>query len=159
MKLELAYEKYADMLYRLALSHQKNPEDAEDTVQEVFVKYMHHFSILSDDEHERAWLIRTTVNRCYDLLRYNSKRNHEDIYEMAEEIAAEENEHHIEIFHILGKLPVKYKTVIVLHYLEGFSVEEIARMLRISSSAVKMRLSRGREQMKEVIEREENHVS
>ena len=60
---------------------------------------------------------------------------------------------------ILEKLPVKYKTVIVLHYLEGFSVEEIARMLRISASAVKMRLSRGREQMKEVIEREENHVS
>lgn len=159
MKLELAYEKYADMLYRLALSHLKNPEDAEDTVQEVFVKYMHHISILSDEEHERAWLIRTTVNRCYDLLRYNSKRNHKDIYEMAEEIAAEENEQHIEIFQILEKLPVKYKTVIVLHYLEGFSVEEIARMLRISASAVKMRLSRGREQMKEVIEREENHVS
>ncbi len=159
MKLELAYEKYADMLYRLALSHLKNPEDAEDTVQEVFVKYMHHFAILTDEEHERAWLIRTTVNRCYDLLRYNSRRNHEALDELTEEIAAEENEQHIEIFQILEKLPVKNKTVIVLHYLEGFSVEEIARMLRISVSAVKMRLSRGREQMKEVIEREENHVS
>ena len=159
MKLEQAYEKYADMLYRLALSHLKNPEDAEDTVQEVFVKYMHHFAILSDEEHERAWLIRTTVNRCYDLLRYNSRRNHEALDELTEEIAAEEKEQHIEIFQILEKLPVKNKTVIVLHYLEGFSVEEIARMLRISASAVKMRLSRGREQMKEVIEREENHVS
>ena len=159
MKLEQAYEKYADMLYRLALSHLKNKEDAEDTVQEVFIKYMHHFIPFTDEEHERAWLIRTTVNRCYDLLRYNSRRNHEALDELTEEIAAEENEQHIEIFQILEKLPVKNKTVIVLHYLEGFSVEEIARMLRISVSAVKMRLSRGREQMKEVIEREENHVS
>ena len=95
--MELAYEKYADMLYRLALSHLKNPEDAEDTVQEVFVKYMHHFAILTDEEHERAWLIRTTVNRCYDLLRYNSRRNHEALDELTEEIAAEEKEQHIEI--------------------------------------------------------------
>ena len=158
MKLEQAYEKYADMLYRLALSHLKNREDAEDTVQEVFVKYMHHFSIFSDAEHERAWLIRTTVNRCYDLLRYNSKRTHEGLDEI-EELAAEEKEHNTEIFHVLEKLPAKNKTVIVLYYLEGFSIEEISHMLRISASAVKMRLSRGREQMKEEMEKEESHVS
>ena len=152
MKLEQAYEKYADMLYRLALSHLKNPHDAEDTVQDVFIKYMNHFSILKDEEHERAWLIRTTVNRCYDLLKYNSKRNHMALDEV-NEIAAEEKLH-TEIFQILEKLPAKNKTVIILHYLEGFSIEEIARMLHLSTSAVKMRLSRGREQMKE-----ESHVS
>ena len=153
MKLEQAYEKYADMLYRLALSHLKNPHDAEDTVQDVFIKYINHFSILKDEEHERAWLIRTTVNRCYDLLKYNSKRNHMALDEI-NEIAAEEKELHTEIFQILEKLPAKNKTVIILHYLEGFSIEEIARMLHLSTSAVKMRLSRGREQMKE-----ESHVS
>lgn len=153
MKLEQAYEKYADMLYRLALSHLKNPHDAEDTVQDVFIKYINHFSILKEEEHERAWLIRTTVNRCYDLLKYNSKRNHMALDEI-NEIAAEEKELHTEIFQILEKLPAKNKTVIILHYLEGFSVEEIARMLHLSTSAVKMRLSRGREQMKE-----ESHVS
>jgi len=152
LKLEQAYEKYADMLYRLALSHLKNPHDAEDTVQDVFIKYMNHFSILKDEEHERAWLIRTTVNRCYDLLKYNSKRNHMALDEV-NEIAAEEKLH-TEIFQILEKLPAKNKTVIILHYLEGFSIEEIARMLHLSTSAVKMRLSRGREQMKE-----ESHVS
>lgn len=153
MKLEQAYEKYADMLYRLALSHLKNPHDAEDTVQDVFIKYINHFSILKEEEHERAWLIRTTVNRCYDLLKYNSKRNHMALDEI-NEIAAEEKELHTEIFQILEKLPAKNKTVIILHYLEGFSIEEIARMLHLSTSAVKMRLSRGREQMKE-----ESHVS
>ena len=158
MKLEKAYEKYADMLYRLALSHLKNKEDAEDTVQEVFIKYMHHFIPFTDEEHERAWLIRITVNRCYDLLRYKSKRNHEALDEITE-IAAEETEFNTEIFQILEKLPVKNKTAMILHYLEGFSVEEIALMLHVSVSAVKMRLSRGREQMKEEMEREENNVS
>ena len=62
------------------------------------------------------------------------------------------------MFSILEKLPAKNKTVMILHYLEGFSVEEIAVMLRISVSAVKMRLSRGREQMRNEIEKEENHV-
>lgn len=157
MKLEQAYEKYADMLYRLALSHLKNKEDAEDTVQEVFIKYMHHFIPFADEEHERAWLIRITVNRCYDLLRYKSKRNHEALDEITE-IAAEETEFNTEIFQILEKLPVKNKTAMILHYLEGFSVEEIALMLHVSVSAVKMRLSRGREQMKEEIEKEENNV-
>ncbi len=153
MKLEQAYEKYADILYRLALTHLKNPHDAEDTVQDVFIKYMNHFSIFADEEHERAWLIRTTVNRCYDLLRYNSRRTHESLDEIAD-VAAADEELHTEIFQLLEKIPAKNKTVIILHYLEGFSIEEIARMLRISSSAVKMRLSRGREQMKE-----ESHVS
>ena len=157
MKLEQAYEKYADMLYRLALSHLKNKEDAEDTVQEVFIKYMHHFIPFTDEEHERAWLIRITVNRCYDLLRYKSKRNHEALDEITE-MAAEEKELNTEIFQILEKLPVKNKTAMILHYLEGFSVEEIALMLHVSVSAVKMRLSRGREQMKEEIEKEENNV-
>ena len=74
MKLEQAYEKYADMLYRIALSHLKNHEDAEDVVQEVFIKYMHHFMPFSDEKHEKAWLICVTANRCHDLLRYKSRR-------------------------------------------------------------------------------------
>ena len=157
LKLEAAYEKYADMLYRLALSHLNNREDAEDAVQEAFVKYMRHLLPFSDEEHERAWLTRVTVNHCYDVLRYKSRRNHESIDDITE-IAAEEQERNTEMFCILDKLPAKNKTVMVLHYLEGFSVEEIAMMLRISVSAVKMRLSRGRDQMREEIEKEENHV-
>ena len=157
MRLEAAYETYADMLYRLAFSHLKNKEDAEDVVQDVFIKYMHHLLPFSDEKHERAWLIRVTVNRCYDVLRYKSKRNHEALEDI-EEIAATDQELNTGIFQILDKLPAKNKTVMILYYLEGFSVEEIAVMLRISVSAVKMRMSRGREQMKVEIEKEENHV-
>lgn len=157
LRLEAAYEKYADMLYRLALSHMNHQEDAEDVVQEVFVKYMNHKQSFQDEVHERAWLIRVTVNACYDLLRYKNRRNHTALDEIAETAAAEET--NMEIFKMLEQLPPKYKTVLVLHYLEGFTVEEISFMLRVSKSAIKMRLSRGREQLKELIEKEGFHVS
>ena len=69
MLLEAAYDKYANMLYRLAFSHLQRREDAEDAVQDVFTKYMNTSPRFTDDEHERAWLIRVTVNRCHDMLR------------------------------------------------------------------------------------------
>ena len=115
---------------------------------------MHHFIPFTDEEHERAWLIRITVNRCYDLLRYKSKRNHEALDEITE-MAAEEKELNTEIFQILEKLPVKNKTAMILHYLEGFSVDEVSRTLGISLSATKMRLSRGRELLKNLITTDE----
>ena len=157
MKLEAAYEKYADLLYRLALSHVNHREDAEDAVQEVFIKYMNHTRPFQDAEHERAWFIRVTVNTCYDILRHKGRRDYTALDDIAELVAAEERPN-MEIFQTLEQLPVKHKTVLILYYLEGFTIEEIASMLRISASAVKMRMSRGREQLKEILEKEEAHV-
>ena len=95
-----------------------------------------------------------TVNRCHDLFRRGNIRDHaslDDILEMpSEERTDAEN-----ILAIVGELPEKYKTVIVLHYLEGFSVEEVSKMLKLSLSAVKMRLSRGRDLLKNLINEEE----
>ena len=153
MRLEAAYEKYADMLYRLALSHLNHKDDAEDVVQEVFIKYMNQTKMFKDEEHEQAWLIRVTVNACYDMLRYKNRRDHDALDNIVEFAAAEEKPD-IGVLKLLEQLPAKYKTVIVLYYLEGFSIEEIAFMLRLSVSAIKMRMSRGREQLKKMIEKE-----
>lgn len=153
--LETVYDKYADMLFRLALSHLQRREDAEDAIQDVFMKYYSTSPKFSDDEHERAWLIRVTVNRCHDLSRRGSIRDHaslDDILEMAgEERTDAEN-----LLATVHELPEKYRTAIVLHYLEGFSVEEVSGILKLSLSAVKMRLSRGRELLKSLINEEEN---
>ncbi|MBR2957480.1 MAG: RNA polymerase sigma factor, partial [Clostridia bacterium] len=143
---EAAYGRYADMLYRLSLSHLGVVEDAEDAVHDVFEKYINTSPEFKDSEHEKAWFIRVTVNRCHDLLRKRSKRNHEAI-EAAYDIAHEDSEEP-EIFRIIHSLPEKHRAVIVLHYLEGYSVEETARLLKVTVSAVKMRLARGREQLK-----------
>lgn len=150
---ETTYELYADMLYRLALSYMKNREDAEDVVQEVFTKYFCRFHLPMNGEQEKAWLIRVTINQCLDVLRKRSYRQHDSLEDMTEIVGTKQQEPS-ELFVTLQELPDKYKDVIILHYLEGYSVEEVAGILRLSASATKMRLKRGREHLKEELEKE-----
>ena len=153
--ISAVYELYSDMLYRLALSHLQNSEDAMDAVQDVFLKYMKKDILFSSAEHEKAWFIRSTINRCRDIRRKNVVRSHEDISEMENLVASEEiSEQAKDVLNAVEQLPDKLRTVIVLHYLEGLSVELTAKSLKISSSAVKMRLSRGREMLKDILEKE-----
>ncbi len=150
-----AYEKYSDMLFRIALLEIRNHEDAMDAVQDVFLKYMQKSILFSSDEHEKAWFIRSTINRCRDIYRKNAVRNHEDIADIEHTVAAEEvSDETKEVLQAVEQLPEKNRTVIVLHYLEGMSVEATAKTLKLSLSAVKMRLSRGREMLKDILEKE-----
>ena len=151
-KLEACYETYADMLYRIALSYLRNADDAEDAVHDTFVKYVHHLLRFRDEGHERAWLIRVTVNRCKDLIKRQVHRPLEE----AMEIAAPEAES--SVLSLLNALDENYRMAITLHHLEGFSVEETADILQISVSAVKMRLLRGRQMLKTIIEKENSDV-
>ena len=152
---ETVYNQYADMMYRIALSHMTRREDAEDVVHDVFIKYMQTSPSFSDDEHERAWLIRVTVNRCRDLLRRRAIRRYVGFDEI-EEIPAEEEPYEGQgVIATVSSLPDKYKSVIILHYLEGNSVEACASILGLSESAVKMRLSRGREMLKKQLEKQQ----
>ena len=152
-EFETAYELYADMLYRLALSYMKQKEDAEDIVQEVFTKYFCGLHLPVSKEQEKAWFIRVTINQCHDALRKRSYRLHNSIEDVTEAAGSVEDEPD-ELFDVLQKLPDKYKDVIILHYLEGYSVDETAKMLGLSASATKMRLKRGREFLKEELEEE-----
>lgn len=154
-RIDEAYDNYADMLYRLALTYMQNADDAQDAVQDVFVKYMTAAPFLRDDEHERAWLIRVTVNRCCDLLRRRKIRSYVSLDEIPETAAEDAALESSDVIHCLSKIPEKNRAAIVLHHLEGFSVEEVARMLGVSVSAVKMRLARGREAMKDLLSTEE----
>jgi len=119
----------------------------------VFVSFSETHRIFSDEEHLKAWLIRVTVNRCNDLIRRRNVRRYIPIEELrgsAEEPV--ESETTAGVLESLGRIPIKNRMVIILHYLEGYSVEETAKMLNISVSAVKMRLKRGREALRELIE-------
>ena len=157
-RIDEAYANYADMLYRLALTYMQNSDDAEDAVQDVFLRYMTAAPFLRDSEHERAWLIRVTVNRCCDLLRRRKIRSYVSLDEVPETAADDTALESSDLMHTLSKIPEKNRGAIVLHYLEGFSVEEVAKMLGISQSAVKMRLARGREALKDLLSAEDNHV-
>lgn len=149
--IERAYNAHADMLYRVALTQLQSPADAEDAIQDVFMKYMNAATAFQSEEHERAWLIRTAVNQCRDMLRRHKQRTHLQLDDLAEVIPDGRDgaaETAFELTQALAAVEEKTRMVLILHYLEGFSVEEIGKILGISVSAVKMRLSRGRETLK-----------
>lgn len=155
--IETAYDLYADLLYRVALSHTSDSEDAMDAVQDVFVKFAKEQKTFADEEHRKAWLIRVTVNRCHDLHRKRRLRLYTPLEE-ALDVPADDRTIENSVAQTLSTLPDKYKTVLILHYLEGFSVNELADILKLSVSAVKMRLTRAREQFKVSCEKEDLHV-
>ena len=144
-------EKYGDMVYRLAFSLTKNKEDAEDVSQEVFIKYIHNLRkfLNSDEKYLKAWLIRVTINKCKDLFSSFWRKN---VTELSEDIAFEMEEKH-EIYEAVFNLPEKYKVPIYLYYYEGYSVVEIASILKRKSGTVKWQLSKARELLKDFIER------
>lgn len=142
--LDAVFLRYGDMLYRLALAHLGNDADAQDVVQDVFLKYITAQPDFENCNHEKAWFLRTTVNRCHDLTRRNKVRKHSPLDD-AITIAEEPQEDLRDLLLLIAQLPPIYKDTVILHSLEGFTVEETAEILQISLSAVKMRLSRARE--------------
>lgn len=153
------YKKYSDMLYRVAFMQLANREEAMDCVHDVFLKYMTAQLLFSSEEHEKAWFIRTVINRCHDMYRKNRIREYEPL-SSAQSIVANTGftSDDLPLAQALFELPEKLKTVILLHYLEGYSVEETASILKIGKSAVKMRLSRGRDALKAILEEGKNNV-
>lgn len=143
--LETAYEQYADMLYRLSLSRLGNSQDAEDAVQEVFIKYLDSCHKFKDADHERAWLVRVTINCCLDIIRRKKKQSNVSLDDLAE-IPGKFTDltEGLRVLNLCSDLPSKIAAVVILHYLEGYPVKDVAKMLGISLSATKMRLSRGR---------------
>ena len=150
--LQAAYDAYSDLLYRVALSHLQNSEDALDAVQDVFLKLHTSRKSFRDRDHERAWLLRVTVNRCHDLARRRNVRAYTPL-EDVEHLASQENERPA-VLREVDLLPQGLKSAVVLHYLEGFSVDETASILKLSPSAVKMRLSRARDHLRSALQGE-----
>lgn len=143
---EAVYNKYAHMLYRLAFSTLRSREDAEDAVQIVFYKYICKQPEFNTDEYEKAWFVRVTINQCKDSMRRRKVRATLSVDEIVDLGYLDDQ---FEVLQPLFSLPEKYKEVLILHYMEGFKVEEIAKMVGLTKSAIKMRLSRGRELLKD----------
>ena len=146
-----AVEKYGDMLYRISLLILKNTADAEDTVQETFIKYFTKAPEFTDAEHEKAWLITVATNRCRDMLRYRSRHETES-EEVLNTYAVEKSDSGI--LEALMELSDKYRIIMILFYVEQYKIDEIADITGVSVSAVKMRLSRGRKLLEEKYRKE-----
>ena len=142
------YAQYGPALYRFCLLQLKHPADAEDVLQEVFLKRLYRAPVFDSPEHEKRWLYRVALNQCRDELR--RKRRTEVPLEAAALLAMPEVDR--ELVRQVSALPEKLRTVIHLHYYEGYTVEELAALLGVSVGAVKMRLLRGREALRREME-------
>ena len=149
---------YGELIFKTCFMMVKNKYDAEDIVQDTFMKYISHLAdgnVFASDEHKKAWLLRVSQNKCKDLLKYKNRHTHV-AYEDVEECLLCGNDYEqsdMEEFLRFANLSYEHKSVIMLHYIEGFSVEETASILNISKSAVKMRLKRGRDKLKVAYEK------
>lgn len=141
------YEEYGEMLYRIAFVFLGNPDDTEDILQEVFMTLLYNSPEFKTKEHEKAWLIRITQNKCINFLKSSSRKTL-PFDEMQLPTYSENHEEKIDVVKNILSLPPKYKTAVILHYYNDYSVEEIAKTLKIGKSAVKMRLKRAREILK-----------
>lgn len=153
--LEEILESYGNMLFRYALMMLGDAGEAEDVVQDTLLKYWKKTAEFNSKDHEKAWLLTVTANRCKDLLRKRVRRGETSLEYVAEaaDIAAESVEDS-GILEALMRLPEKYKKVLYLHYVEEYRVEDIAGIIGKTASAVKMRLKKGRELLKEEYRKE-----
>lgn len=141
---------YADTIYSLALSQLRSRADADDAFQEVFLTYVKKSPVFESAEHQKAWLLRVTLNVCKKMWRYRKRH----IAAPLEEAPVLETQSELELFDALGRLPEKYRAVIHLFYFEDLTTAAIAQVLEISSNAVRTRLSRGREMLKKLLQDE-----
>lgn len=142
---------YGDTVRRICMVHLKNYADTEDVFQTVFLKYVLHSAPFDSDEHEKAWIIRVTINACRDLLKsfFHSRTVPLDsLIEKPGEIP----EDHREILKAVLSLPAKYKDAVYLYYFEGYSASEIASILKKNVNTVYTLLNRARHLLKNRLE-------
>ena len=147
-----AIEQYADMVRRICLVHLKNESDTEDIFQTVFLKYVLHSAPFESEEHEKAWLIRVTVNACRDLLRDLFRARTVPLEQWQALAPSSPDPETREVLEAVLALPVKYRDVVYLHYYEGYTAGEIAGLLGRNVNTVYTLLTRARQRLKETLE-------
>lgn len=147
---------YSDMIYHIAMRYLNTKEDAEDIVQEVFMRYIANFKagkLFDSEEHEKCWLIRVTRNLCCNEISCARRRKNlpfKDCLYCELDIRSENL-----LYNAVNKLSNSYKETFILFYIEEFKIYEISKILRITEDSVKKRLSRARKQVKDYIKRGE----
>lgn len=143
--------KYAPMMLHSAFALLRNTADAEDAVQDTFLKLIRKRPNFRDEEHLKAWLLRVTVNTAKDMLR-SSARKCTELVEEIPFVSSEDND----LLNEVLNLPEKYRLVVHLYYYEGYSIKEIASILHKPPATVNTRLDRGRKMLRTSLEGEDN---
>lgn len=140
---------YSDLILRLSYTYLKSTHDAEDICQTVFLKYLTAGQTFSDRAHERAWIIRTAVNACKDVLKSGWRTRTCDMEACAEVAAPEVQEDGV--LAAVQSLPEKYRIPLYLHYYEGYKTHEIAQMLGERPATINTRIDRARGKLRTIL--------
>ena len=143
---------YGATVYRLAYAQTRSRHDADDIFQEVFLRVTQHHPVFDSEAHEKAWLLRVTLNCLKSHWRAAWRRHDVPLDERIPFPAPEENA----LDEALRQLAPKYRAAVHLFYYEGYSAEEIARMTGEKPSAIRTRLTRARAQLRDLLKGEDD---
>ncbi len=148
-RIENIINLYGDLLYRTGIMILGNPQDVQDVLQEVMLKVLQKMPEFHDSEHEKAWLLRVTINLCKDMLRFRFRHQYIQIDELEIEAADTDDR---QLLQEIIQLPPRWRIVLILHYVEGYSLKEIADILSVSENAVKKRMQRAKKALRAKLE-------
>lgn len=153
-QFDYVYNEYAKELYNIAYGYTRNRDDSIDIMQNAYVVLLESNKKFESNEHIKYFLIRVIINESLDLLKSANKkkviRNNDFVVNFPE---TKKEELPYDLSEIVNTLPEKYKTIIILHYYDDMKIKDISNVLKISEPAVKKRLERARNLIKEIIER------
>lgn len=151
MEYQTLYETYYTMVYRLSLLILKNPQDAEDAAQTIFLKVIEKKPSFTDANHEKAWLLTVTRNYCRDIQRSFWHRKRTDMEQLPEQGIEPFDRQEGLLFEIIQTLPPKQREVVYLYYFEDYSIKEISQILERKESTIQSQLSAARSRLKKHI--------
>ncbi|PIF06620.1 MAG: RNA polymerase subunit sigma-70 [Draconibacterium sp.] len=155
------YNRYYNKVYFKSLQILKSVEDTKDVVHDIFVKVFRNLESLKNDAHFSSWVYAITYNTCLSFLKEN-KRFSDDLAEvdiledisvstLNEDLTAIKIEQLNSIMMMIMKLKDEERLILLMHYYDEFSIKEITTYTGLSESAVKMRLKRSRDKLKQLI--------
>lgn len=143
------YDRLHDAVYRTAFAYLRNRQDAEDITHDVFLQRFAREEPFPDGEQEKAWMLRVTINRCKDLLRSFRRKNSVPLEEAAQIPARTSDER--AVWDAVNALPARYRILVHLHYAEGYTLREIAKMTHQTETAVQTQLYRARKRLRAIL--------
>ncbi|MPN17145.1 ECF RNA polymerase sigma factor SigW [bioreactor metagenome] len=150
--ITIALTTYSDMVYRICFLYLRNKSDIEDVFQEVFLRFLQKEPSFESKDHEKAWLIRVTMNQCKDVLK-SFWRNNIHLVENVEVRLEDTPEN--DLLQVVLSLPKKYKDVIYLYYYEGYTVPAMAKLINQNENTIYSHLYRGKALLRRKLEGKE----
>lgn len=144
-------DKYGDMVLRIAYTYLKNRADAEDIVQDVFLRIIDKKPSFNDENHEKSWLIRATINMCKNKVNLFWNKNKCSIDDVQEFAVSDKYNTDTSVFQAVMALGEKYRVVVYMYYYEWYSTPEIAKVIGKSETTIRSLLHRARNKLKDML--------